>query len=79
MGAKRSHAAIRDRVHEADLQPLSTVTVDQLAVDGRTASTNDDDHWLDGAVDPEQTDSNPYYTVGCNRLPVIRRAGESRK
>ena len=53
MRAKRSHAAIRDRVHEAGLQPLSTVTVDQLAVDGRTTSANDDDHWLDGAVDPK--------------------------
>ena len=69
---------------------------------------NDDDHWLDGAVDPKAnsiddtssttycppsmtlvisvqsstkmaTDSRPFHTVGCNCLPVIRRAGESRK
>jgi transposase-like protein len=33
LGVDRSHVAIHDWVHKADLQPISTVTSDQLAVD----------------------------------------------
>ncbi len=32
-GIKRSHVAIHNWVHKADLQPISTVSEDQLAVD----------------------------------------------
>jgi transposase-like protein len=40
-------------VHKADLQPISTVTADQLAVDEKVIRINGDDYWLYGAVDPE--------------------------
>jgi transposase-like protein len=40
-------------VHKADLQPISTVTADQLAVDEKLIRINGDDYWLYGAVDPE--------------------------
>ena len=33
LGVQRSHVAVHERVHKADLQPISTVTADQLAVD----------------------------------------------
>jgi hypothetical protein len=32
LGVQRSHVAIHDWVHKAELQPLSTVTADQIAV-----------------------------------------------
>ena len=34
-GINRSHVAIHNWVHKADLQPLSTVSGDQLTVDKR--------------------------------------------
>ena len=40
-------------MHKADLQPISTVTADQLAVDEKVIRVNGDDCWLYGAVDPE--------------------------
>jgi transposase-like protein len=40
-------------VHKADLQPISTVTAYQLAVDEKVIRVNGDDYWLYGAVDPE--------------------------
>ena len=52
LGVKRSHVAIHDWVHGADLQPLSTVTPNQLAVDEKVIRLNGEDHWLYGAVDP---------------------------
>ena len=33
LGVQRSHVAIRNWVHKADLQPISTVSANQLAVD----------------------------------------------
>ena len=33
LGVDRSHVAIHEWVHKADLQPISTVSADQLAVD----------------------------------------------
>ena len=53
LGVNRSHVAIHDWVHKADLQPISTVTADQLAVDEKVIRINGDDYWLYGAVDPE--------------------------
>jgi len=35
-GVHRSHVAIHDGVHKAELHPLSTVTADQRAVDSYT-------------------------------------------
>ena len=33
LGVKRSYVAVHNWVHKADLQPISTVSADQLAVD----------------------------------------------
>jgi len=52
-GVQRSHVAIHNWVHKADLQPMSTVSADQLAVDEKAIRINGDDYWLYGAVDPE--------------------------
>ena len=52
-GVNRSHVAIHNWVHKADLQPISTVSADQLAVDEKVIRINGDDYWLYGAVDPE--------------------------
>jgi transposase-like protein len=53
LGVNRSHVAVHNWVHKADLQPISTVTADQLAVDEKVIRINGDDYWLYGAVDPE--------------------------
>jgi transposase-like protein len=60
LGINRSHVAIHNWVHKADLQPASTVTADQLAVDEKVIRVNGNDYWLYGAVDPEM----PCFTVG---------------
>jgi transposase-like protein len=53
LGVERSHVAIHNWVHKADLQPISTVTADQVAVDEKMISVNGAEHWLYSAVDPE--------------------------
>jgi transposase-like protein len=53
LGVQRSHVAVHNWVHKADLQPISTVSADQLAVDEKVIRVNGDDYWLYGAVDPE--------------------------
>ena len=53
LGVDRSHVAIHNWVHKADLQSISTVSADQLAVDEKVIHVNDDDYRLCGAVDPE--------------------------
>ena len=53
LGAHRSYVAIHDWVHKADLQPVSTISSDQLAVDEKVIRVNGDDYWLYGAIDPE--------------------------
>jgi transposase-like protein len=53
LGVQRSHVAIHNWVHKADLQPISTVTADQLAVDEKTIRLHGQEHWLYGAVDPK--------------------------
>jgi transposase-like protein len=52
LGIQRSHVAIHDWVDKAELQPISTVSADQLAVDEKMIRLEDQDHWLYGAVDP---------------------------
>jgi len=52
LGVDRSHVAIHDWIHKAELQPISTVTADQLAVDEKVIRINGADYWLYGAVDP---------------------------
>ncbi len=56
LGVQRSHVAVHNWVHKADLQPISTVTADQLAVDEKVIRVNGDDYWLYGAVDPETSE-----------------------
>ena len=53
LGVQRSHVAIHNWIHKADLQPVSTVSADQLAVDEKVIRINDNDYWLYGTVDPE--------------------------
>ena len=57
LGVDRSHVAIHKWVHKADLQPISTVTADQLAVDEKIIRLHGQEFWLYGAVDP--------YTKSC--------------
>ena len=53
LGVSRSHVAIHNWVHKAELQPVSTVTEEQIAVDEKMIRINGDDHWLYGAIDPK--------------------------
>ena len=53
LGVNRSHVAIHEWVHKAALQPISTVTADQLAVDEKMIRLHGQEFWLYGAVDPE--------------------------
>ena len=52
LGVQRSHVTVHEWVHKADIQPISTVTADQLAADEKMIRPNGQDHWLYGAVDP---------------------------
>jgi transposase-like protein len=53
LGVRRSHVAIHNWVHKADLQPVSTMSADQLAVDEKVIRIDGNDYWLYGAVGPE--------------------------
>jgi putative transposase len=53
LGVQRSHVAIHNWVQKAELQPISTVSSDQLAVDEKVIRINGTDYWLYGAVDRE--------------------------
>ena len=53
LGVQRSHVAIHEWVHKADLQPISTITTDQLAVDEKMIRLHGHEFWLYGAVDPQ--------------------------
>jgi transposase-like protein len=52
LGIDRSHVAIHNWVHSAQLQPASSVSADQLAVDEKVIRLHGQQFWLDGAVDP---------------------------
>jgi len=49
---------IHNWVHKADLQPISTVSEDQLAVDEKIFRLHGQRFWLYGAVDPIRTTSS---------------------
>ncbi len=51
-GIDRSHVAVHNWVHKADLQPISTVSEDLLAVDKKMLRDHGQQFWLYGAVDP---------------------------
>jgi len=53
LGVDRSHVAVHNWVQNAELQPISTMTADQLAVDEKTIRLHDEEFWLYGAVNPE--------------------------
>ena len=53
LGVQRSHVAVHEWVHKADLQPISTISADQIAVDEKMIRLDGQDHWLYGAVDPQ--------------------------
>jgi transposase-like protein len=52
LGIDRSHVAIHNWVHKAELQPASTVSANQLAVDEKMIRLHGQQFWLYGAVDP---------------------------
>ena len=51
-GTNRSHVAIHNWIHKTDLQPISTVSEDQLAVDEKNIRLHGQNFCLYGAVDP---------------------------
>ena len=53
LGVHRSHVAVHNWVQKAELQPISTVSADQLAVDEKMIRLHGEEFWLYGAVDPE--------------------------
>ena len=52
LGIDRSHVAIHNWVHCADLQPAASVSANQLAIDGKMIRLHGQQFWLYGAVDP---------------------------
>ncbi|MEF8800863.1 MAG: DDE-type integrase/transposase/recombinase [Halolamina sp.] len=54
--------AIHEWVHKAELQPISTVSADQLAVDEKMIRLHGQEFWLYGAVDP-QTNEILYVSL----------------
>ena len=51
LGVQRSRVSIHEWVHKADLQPISTVTADQFAVDEKMIRLHGQKFWLYGAID----------------------------
>jgi len=51
-GVKRARSTVHNWVHKADLQSISTVTADQLAVNEKMIRLHGQEFWLYGAVDP---------------------------
>jgi len=60
LGVKPSHVAVHNWVQKAHLQPASTVSADQLAIEETVIRVDGDDHWLYGAVAPETTESRQF-------------------
>ena len=71
LGVNCSHVAIHNWVHKADLQPISTVSADQLAVNEKVIRINDDNYWLCGAMILRQT---KYCSSGCFRRQEVDNA-----
>jgi transposase-like protein len=53
LGVQRSHVAIHEWVHKAGLQPISTVTADQLALVEKMIHLHGYQFWLYGTADPQ--------------------------
>ena len=67
MGVNRSHVAIPNWVHNAELQPISTVTADQIAGDETMIRVTGHEHWLYGAVDL------PNEIIHVSRFPATTK------
>jgi transposase-like protein len=52
LGIDRSHVAIHNWVHKAELQPAATISANRLAVDEKMIRLHGQQFWLYGAVDP---------------------------
>jgi transposase-like protein len=55
-GIKRSHVAIHNWVHKANLQPESSRNLNHVAVDETVIQLDDEHYWLYAAVDPDSND-----------------------
>ena len=79
-GIDRSHAAIHNWVHRTDLQPISTVSEDQLAVDEKMIRLHGQQFWPYGAVDPYTNEHDPdrpeRFTL-YGRLKMKWNSGEN--
>ena len=73
LGVQRSHVDIHNWVHEANLQPVSTVSADQLAVDEKMIRINGNDYWLYGAVDPETSEILQFRLFPTTTKQTTRR------
>ena len=71
LGVQRSYVAVHNWVHKADLQPISTVSADQFAVDEKVIRINGDDYWLYGAVDPETSEILQFRLLPTDRKSVV--------
>ena len=68
MGVDRSHVAIHNWVHNAELQPISTVTADQIAGDETMIRVTGHEQWLCGAVDPSTNE-----IIHVSRFPATTK------
>ncbi len=71
-GIDRSHVTVHNWVHKADLQPISTVSEDQLAVDEKMIRLHGQKFWLYGAVYPY---TNEILHVSLYPTAKNRRCG----
>jgi len=58
-GVERARSTVHNWVHKADLQPISAVTEEQLAVDEKMIRLHGQKVWLYGAVDPYINEIHP--------------------
>jgi hypothetical protein len=60
----RSHVAVHNRVHNAYLEPVSTVNGDQVMVDKKEIQINSDSYWPYDVVDAE---TNEILQLSCSQ------------
>lgn len=65
LGVQCSRVALHNWVHQAELQPISTVSADQLAIDEKMIRLHEKKFWLYDAVDP-----NPNEIVVLQLYPT---------
>ena len=70
-GVDRSHVAIHNEVHKAVLQPFSTVSKDQFAVNEKMIHTHGQEFRLYGAVDPTWNFSSMTQTISDQSAAVF--------